>query len=206
MQAASSQTKAEGSCWLLQRAIGLAGAVTHEDVMSTDRFADPQGDTACGPFRDAFMKQSRPVVDRPSFLLDIDEDEEGIDASTALTLRALREDALDVIQCAGLTSRMSSRKRPGRVVCVIVTASQLLRRPLLERDPLRHIIIDDRGIFKASDVNEEALTALEREGHIITARAACSDPETGRPMSNMVADLRIQYLLHEIFDRSSDHR
>lgn len=158
------------------------------------------------------QKASTPTP--PTFIIRIDEEDAEASPDARLTLRALRADVTEKLQFTGLMCRLDSNSKPGRIVCAIVAASQFLRqrdgatpdRALLKLidDHCRFIIIDDRQIYLPKDkptIDANELTKLEAKGYLITAPALREDAATGIKRSNLIKDIKIHYLLHQIFDQ-----
>ena len=159
-------------------------------------------------------RATQPPPAAPTFAVLIDEQEAAISSDAKLTLRALREDVMNQLQFTGLLHRLGDSAKSGRVVCAIVAASQFLRKQRIEAlDPnltrlvdshCRFIIIDDRRIYQQPDapaIDAMQLTKLEAEGHLITAPAQREDPVTGIKCGSLIKDIKIHYLLHQIFDQ-----
>lgn len=149
-----------------------------------------------------------------TFIVMIDDDEACISSDAKLTLRALREDVMNQLQFTGLMQRLGGPLKPGRVICAIVAASQFLRKQKHEtldeglarliNDCCHFIIIDDRQIYLPKDkplIDANELTKLEAKGCLVTAPALREDAETGIKRSSLIKDIKLHYLLHQIFDQ-----
>lgn len=147
----------------------------------------------------------------PTFVVHIDPEEAGISGDARLTLLALREDLEQLLERHALRGHRSTKIRPGRIICAIVTATQYLRKLRhVVRDPelvklvqgqYRLIVIDDRSLYLPDDiqpVSAEDLIDLQRSGHLVTA-PACREVG-GVKQSNLLREAGVEGLLAEILN------
>jgi hypothetical protein len=147
----------------------------------------------------------------PTFVVHIDTEEVDLSGDARLTLRALREDLEQLLERHALRSHRSTKIRPGRIICAIVTATQYLRKlrhtvrdpelVKLIQDHYRLIVIDDRSLYLPDDVQHvsaEDLADLQRSGHLVT------DPARreigGVKQSNLLREAGVETLLAEVLN------
>lgn len=147
----------------------------------------------------------------PTFVVHIDPQEVDISGDVRLTLWALCQDLENRFERHALRSHRSTKIRPGRIICAIVTATQYLRKlrhvvrdpelVKLIQDHYRLIVIDDRSLYLPDDiqpVSAEDLADLQRSGHLVTAPARREIG--GVKQSDLLREAGVETLLAEVLN------